>query len=123
MRRRTFLKAATAAATGVLAAPYVHAQSKKFAGVTLRINGWGGAWDQALSKSVAAPLEEKYGLKVQFDAGTAGASDLVRLIANKDNPPYDIFQADNSRMVELLKAGIIQEIKTSDVPNMKRVLP
>ncbi|WP_083219220.1 twin-arginine translocation signal domain-containing protein [Bradyrhizobium icense] len=37
MKRRTFLKFGTVAAAGALGAPYVHAQSKKFAGITLRI--------------------------------------------------------------------------------------
>ncbi|MGY3573071.1 extracellular solute-binding protein [Bradyrhizobium sp. USDA 4504] len=122
MKRRTFLKFATAAAAGSLATPHVHAQSKKFAGITLRMNGYGGTYDEALRKSVAAPLEEKYGLKIQFIVGT-GSGDLVKLIANRDNPPYDIFMADSPYMVELLKAGVIEEIKVSDVPNIKRILP
>ncbi|WP_081369373.1 twin-arginine translocation signal domain-containing protein [Bradyrhizobium japonicum] len=43
MKRRTFLKLATAG-TAVLATPYVQAQTKKFAGITLRVNGFGGAF-------------------------------------------------------------------------------
>ncbi|MCK1269126.1 extracellular solute-binding protein [Bradyrhizobium sp. 49] len=122
MQRRTFLKIATAAAVGALAAPCVRAQSKKFAGLTLRVNGFGGAWDEALRKSVVAPLEEKYGLKVQFTAGSTSA-DLIKLIANKDDPPYDLFMADSPYMIELLKAGVVEEIRESNVPNVKRILP
>lgn len=122
MKRRTFLKLTTAAAASGLAAPYVHAQSKKFAGITLRVNGYGGAWDEALTISVAAPLDEKYGLKVQFVAGATSA-DFIKLVANKDNSPFDLFQADSAYMVELLKAGLIEEIHASDVPNVTRILP
>ncbi|EHR01009.1 MULTISPECIES: ABC transporter substrate-binding protein [unclassified Bradyrhizobium] len=122
MKRRAFLRFATTAAAGVLAAPYVQAQTKKFANVTLRVNGFGGAFDEALRKGVAGPLEEKYGLKVQFTAGATQA-DLVKLIANKSSPPYDLFMCDSSYVVELLKADIVEEIKVSDVPNIKRVLP
>ncbi|MGY4167733.1 ABC transporter substrate-binding protein [Bradyrhizobium sp. USDA 4529] len=122
MERRTFLKFTTAAAVSGLAAPYVHAQSKKFAGITLRVNGYGGLWDEALTKSVAAPLEERYGLKVQFIVGAANA-DFIKMVANKGKSPYDLFQADSTIMVELLKAGLIEEIKASDVPNVKRILP
>ncbi|APG14954.1 hypothetical protein BKD09_42205 [Bradyrhizobium japonicum] len=122
MKRRTFLTCGTVAAAGALAAPYVHAQSKKFAGITLRINGYGGLYDETFMKSVGVPLEEKYGLKIQFNSGATG-SDLIRLIANKDNPPYDMYMADSAVMVELLKAGVIEEIKQSDVPNIKRILP
>lgn len=122
MERRAFLKCAAAAAAGVLAAPYVRAESKKFAGITLRVNGFGGAWDEALIKNVAAPLEEKYGLKVQFIAGTE-AADFVKLVANKENPPFEMFAADSAYMVELLKAGLSEEMKASDVLNIKRILP
>lgn len=122
MKRRTFLKFTTAAAASALSAPYLLAQSKKFAGVTLRVNGYGGAWDEALAKSVAAPLEERHGLKVQFIAGTV-AADRVKLLVNRDNPPYDLFMADSPYMVELIGNGLVEEINTSDVSNLKRILP
>ncbi|WP_265440548.1 extracellular solute-binding protein [Bradyrhizobium sp. SEMIA] len=122
MKRRRFLTSAAAAAAFAVAAPYVRAQSKKFSGITLRVNGFGGVWDETLSKRVVAPLEEKYGLKVQFIAGTQ-AADLVKLIANKGNPPFDMFEADSAYMVELLKADVIEEIKVTDVPSIKRILP
>ncbi|WP_271554929.1 extracellular solute-binding protein [Bradyrhizobium sp. CCBAU 45394] len=121
MERRAFLKVATVAAAGTLAAPYVRGQSKKFSGITLRVNGYGGLYDEALKKSVAAPLEEKYGLKVQFIPGTTSA-DFVKLIANRENPPYDLFMGDSPNMVELINAGIIEEIKVAEVPNVKRIL-
>ncbi|MDE5446107.1 extracellular solute-binding protein [Bradyrhizobium sp. CSA207] len=122
MKRREFLKVATVAAAGVLAAPYVQAQSKKFSGITLRVNGFGGLYDEALRKAVAAPLEDKCGLRIQFIAG-ATSTDLVKLIANRDNPPFDMFMADSPYMVELLKAGMIQEVGASDVRNVQRILP
>ncbi|MEY9161073.1 extracellular solute-binding protein [Bradyrhizobium japonicum] len=121
MKRRTFLKFSMAAAGGALAAPYVHAQSKKFAGITLRMNGFGGKWDAALLKA-AAPLEEKHGLKVQMDTGTQSAQ-LIKLLAQKDDPPFDVFQGDSPYMIELARNGMIEEIKVSDVPNIKRILP
>ncbi|SFQ24462.1 Spermidine/putrescine-binding protein [Bradyrhizobium sp. Ghvi] len=34
-----------------------------------------------------------------------------------------MFMADSSYIIELLKAGVIEEIKASDVPNIKRILP
>ncbi|MHC1948369.1 extracellular solute-binding protein [Bradyrhizobium sp. UFLA06-06] len=122
MKRRTLLRFATAAAAGALAAPYVHAQSKKFAGITLRVNGHGGIYDEALKKGVTAPLEEKYGLKVQVIVGGTSA-DIIKLYANKENPPFDIFMASSPYMPELIKAGVIEEVKASDVPNVKRILP
>ncbi|WP_407114622.1 PotD/PotF family extracellular solute-binding protein [Bradyrhizobium sp. LMG 9283] len=122
MKRRTFLRLATASAMSMLAAPYVHAENKKFSEITLRFGGWGGLYDETLRKSVTAPLEERTGLKVEISAGTQSA-DLVKLVANQKNPPFDVYQADSAYMVEALKANLVREIKEADVPNIKRILP
>ncbi|WP_024511537.1 extracellular solute-binding protein [Bradyrhizobium sp. ARR65] len=122
MKRRTFLKLASATAVGAVSAPYVHAQANKFAGITLRVNGFGGTYDETLKKCVAEPLKERYGLNVQFTAGPE-QDDVIKLIANKSSPPFDMFLGDSPYMVQLIKSGVIEEIKASDVPNIKRVLP
>ncbi|MEZ2146772.1 extracellular solute-binding protein [Bradyrhizobium sp. DN5] len=122
MQRRTFLKAASATAVGAACAPYVHAQAKKFAGITLRVNGFGGVFDETLKKCVAEPLKEQYDLNVQFTAGPE-QDDVIKLIANKNNPPFDMFLGDSPYMVLLVNAGTIEEIRASDVPNIKRILP
>ena len=122
MKRRAFLKLGVASAAGALAAPYVHAQSKRLAGVTLRINGYGGNYDKALTEAVTQPLEEKLGLKVEFIAG-ATVADMVKLIANKNNPPFDLFMGDSPHMVELIGADVIEPVTVAEVPNLKRVLP
>lgn len=122
MKRRSFLALAAASAASSLAAPYVQAQAKKFAGVTLRINGYGGAYDAALTEGVARPLEEKFGLKVEYIAGQTQA-DMVKLIVNKDNPPFDLFMGDSPHMVEVTKAGVVEPITASDAPAISRILP
>lgn len=122
MRRRTFLKVATASTMSMLAAPHVSAQNKKFAGITLRCGGWGGLYDETLRKYVAAPLEEKTGLKVEITASTQ-AADLVKLVVNEKSPPFDVYQADSAYMVEALKADLVRKVQEADVPNIKRILP
>ncbi|MER9751354.1 extracellular solute-binding protein [Mesorhizobium sp. M0140] len=122
MKRRAFLKFATMASASALAAPYVHAQSKKFSGITLRMNGFGGLWDETIIKTVVGPLEERTGMKIQFTPGSQ-STELVKLIASRENPPYDIFQADSAYMVELLKNDLIEEFSERDIPSVKRILP
>jgi spermidine/putrescine-binding protein len=48
---------------------------------------------------------------------------MMKLIASKDNPPYDMFMGDGPHMVELIKAGVVEEVNASDVPNIKRINP
>jgi spermidine/putrescine-binding protein len=122
MKRRTFLKLASTFAATAVAAPYVQAQSKKFSGITLRINGYGGLYDDTLIENVAKPLEEKFGLKIRFIAG-ATTQDMIKLIANRDNPPFDLFMSDSPQMAQLVEADILEPITAADAPNAGRVLP
>ena len=99
-----------------------YAQPKKFDGVTLHINGYGGAYDDVLKEHIAKPLKEKYGLEVVYDpAGSTVA--VAKLIASKDNPPYDLLMADSPGMPALLSEGVLDKLTAADVPNLSRVYP
>ncbi|MDA9421020.1 extracellular solute-binding protein [Bradyrhizobium sp. CCBAU 53380] len=100
----------------------VRAQTKRFDGVTLRVNGFGGEYDKVLVKHVARPLREKYGLNVVYTPGST-SSDLVKLIVSKDNPPYDLFMADSPLMPSMIEAGVILPIDPKAVPELERVRP
>ncbi|MDH2348364.1 extracellular solute-binding protein [Bradyrhizobium sp. SSUT77] len=121
MQRRAFLQIGAAAAGTAVTAPYIHAQTRKFAGITLRVNSWGGLFEEAITKNVSAPLLEKYGLKVEVVRG-ALASQLIKLISQKDEPEVDLFMGDSSVMPDLIKGGVTEEIKESDVAGLKRIL-
>lgn len=122
MRRRDFLVLGAASALGTIAAPAVHAQQKKFSGVTLRINGYGGNYDKALIEGVTKPLEESTGLKIEFIPSSTSA-DLAKLISNKGNPHIDLFMADSPLMPQAIAGGILESFSASDAPNLSRVLP
>jgi putative spermidine/putrescine transport system substrate-binding protein len=97
-------------------------QAKKFDGVTLHINGYGGAYDEVLKETVAKPLKEKYGLDVVYDpAGSTVA--VAKLLASKDNPPYDVLMADSPGMPALLSEGVLDKLTQADVPNLGNVYP
>jgi putative spermidine/putrescine transport system substrate-binding protein len=97
-------------------------QKKKFEGVTLNINGYGGAYDEILKETIAKPLKEKYGLEVVYQPGGSGAA-TARLLASKDDPPFDLIMVDSPAMPQLIDAGIIEEIADKDVPNATKVYP
>ena len=99
-----------------------NAQQKKFAGVTLNINGYGGAYDDILKETVAKPLKEKYGLEVVYQPGGSTAA-TAKLLASKDDPPYDLLMADSPAMPALIEAGVLEQIDEKDVPNAKNVYP
>jgi spermidine/putrescine-binding protein len=113
---------ATAFAGALGFADHADAQAKKFAGVTLNINGYGGAYDEILKETVAKPLKEKYGLEVVYQPGGSTAA-TARLLASKDDPPFDILMADSPAIPALIEAGVLDEIDDKDVPNAKKVYP
>jgi spermidine/putrescine-binding protein len=115
------LCAALLAGTFAFAADAV-AQQKKFAGVTLNINGYGGAYDDILKETIAKPLKEKYGLEVVYQPGGSTAA-TARLLASKEDPPFDLLMADSPAMPALIEAGVLDEVTEKDVPNVKKVIP
>jgi putative spermidine/putrescine transport system substrate-binding protein len=122
IERRRFLKL-TAATGAALAAPaVVRAQSKRFEGITLRINAYGGDYTRLLQTRVAKPLEDRTGLKVIYQSGTVAAA-VAMLIASRDNPPFDIMMLDSPNVPDLMRANLIEPVTVADVPNIKRLLP
>ncbi|MGY4230319.1 putative spermidine/putrescine transport system substrate-binding protein [Bradyrhizobium sp. USDA 4503] len=122
MNRRKFLKLSSISAASLVAVPPSTLNKKKFGGVTLRINGYGGLYDKALIDSVAKPLEEKTGLKIEYMASTTSA-DVVKLISNKGNPHIDLFMGDSPLMPQIMTADVIDPFTAAEVPNISRVLP
>ena len=122
MKRRSLLKLVGASAATLATPAIVHAQTKRFQGVTIRTNGYGGDYDRILKEYVAKPLEEQTGLKVEYQASTLAAA-IAKLIASRDNPPFDMLMADSPNLPELMRAGIIEPLTTSDVPNITKLLP
>jgi len=122
MHKRSFLKLA-GATTATLAAPAIlRAQAKRFDGITIRTNGYGGDYDRILKEYVAKPLEERTGLKVEYQASTLAAA-IAKLIASRDNPPFDMLMADSPNIPELLTAQIIEPLTAKEVPNVSKLLP
>lgn len=122
MKRRNFLVLSAASAAAALAAPAVHAQQKKFAGVTLRMNGYGGTYDKALIEGVSGPLEEATGLKVEY-IPSSPAADIAKLVANGGNPHIDMLMADSPLIPQAMAAGVLESFTASDARNLSRVLP
>jgi putative spermidine/putrescine transport system substrate-binding protein len=122
MKRRSFLKLA-AGSTATFAAPAVlRAQSKRFDGVTLNINGYGGDYDRLTKEYIVKPLEQRTGLKVNIQASES-TSAVAQALASRNNPPFDIILTDSPIMPQLIKADIIDPISAKDSPSLAKLLP
>ena len=83
--------------------------AKELDGVTLNISSFGGAFDEVLKTTVAAPLKEKYGLTVVYHPAT-GLQSIAKVMAAKDNPPLDVLMIDSPSMPTVIEGGIVEPI-------------
>ena len=122
MKRRSFLRLAAFSAVSLSAPAVVRAQGKRFDGVTLNMNGYGGDYNRILTEYVAKPLEERTGLKVSYQSGTVQSA-VAKLMASRSNPPFDLIMADSPNIPELMRGDLIEPVSAKDVPAIRKLLP
>lgn len=123
MKRRQFLSLLPAVATAGLGFPaIVRAKEQRFAGITLRVTGFGGDWDRIMQEHIAQPLERSTGLKVTYTPGTAMAA-LAKVLASPDDPPFDVVLVDNPNLPDLIKAQATTPVTARDVKAISKLLP
>jgi spermidine/putrescine-binding protein len=115
MRKRVWL---AAACLWLVAAPAMAA--KEFEGVTLNVNGFGGAFDDVLKATVAGPLKEKYGIEVVYHPGTALQA-ISKIMAARDNPPLDILMNDSPNMPTLIADGVVDQVTEREIPSLAQL--
>lgn len=112
------------ASLGLLAAPafapgLARAQIKR--GDTLTVGVWGGAQERIVRKFCGAPLEEKFGVKINYVLG--GTPDRrARAYAERGRPSFDVLYLNISESRRAVKDGVTQA-PTDAVPNAANLYP
>jgi putative spermidine/putrescine transport system substrate-binding protein len=94
--------------------------AKEFEGVTLNVNGFGGAFDEVLKATVARPLKDKYGLEVVYHPGTALQA-ISKIMAARDNPPLDVLMNDSPNMPTLIADEVIEQVTEQEIPTLREL--
>ena len=94
--------------------------AKEFDGVVLNVNSYGGEYDEVLKATIAKPLMDKYGIQVVYHPGTTLQA-IAKIMAAKDNPPFDILQLDSPNMPTAVQAGLIEPVTEQQVPNLRHL--
>lgn len=97
-------------------------QAQRFDGVTLQMNGYGGATDEAIAEGVGKPLLARHGIRLVITPGS-GSADLARAIATRSNPSFDVMNVDSPLMPEGIRAGLFEEATEADVPSLAEAQP
>lgn len=109
---RLLLSTAAVGAAPALMLNSVRAQIKR--GDTLTVGIWGGAQERITREHCAKPLEEKYGVKINFVLG--GTPDRrARAYAERGRPSFDIVYLNIFESRQAVKDGVTQA-PTAAVP-------
>jgi len=103
--RRRFLKAAGAAITASLAAPYVVRAQEKI----LYVNTWGGPWEAAAKTHLIDPFTAETGIQVK----TVSPVSFAKLAQQVKTGTYefDVTTLGGGELVRANQAGIIENLK------------
>jgi putative spermidine/putrescine transport system substrate-binding protein len=97
------------------------ATAQQQTGVTLRVANFGGAFTAAQRRYTAELFTKRTGIAIQYiDANPM--DHLAKMIASRGRePPYDVVYLDDDVQVQAIKAGVLQKLDKSQVPNLKFV--
>jgi putative spermidine/putrescine transport system substrate-binding protein len=97
--------------------------SHAWAGVTLKIASYGGAFDQLEKQFVAEPFTKSTGVQVEF-IDASPTTHLAKMIAAKGHtPPYDIVILDGDVRGQAQDAGVLAKLSPAAVPNLAAIYP
>jgi putative spermidine/putrescine transport system substrate-binding protein len=109
-RRRALQTFSALGAAGLVARPAL-AQPR-----TLTVSTWGGVTEEALKVHVQPEFERLTGARLAYDIGGQGAR-YNKLMAQRANPPADVFFSTDEAVVSGQKAGILTTASRRNVPN------
>jgi putative spermidine/putrescine transport system substrate-binding protein len=120
-RLRILAYAATAASVALAFSLGTTAEAaKKYEGITIYLQNWGGPEGQMVDEYILAPFEEETGAKVVVDTGWTSAS-VAKLRAQKEDPKLDLVMFDDIGVVTAGREGLLVRLNEEEIPNLKDV--
>ena len=116
-RRATLRGLGALVAGGVIGAPRpVVAAPAVVRGTVLTLSTWGGITQDSLKAYVEPEFERTTGAKLAYDIGGLGAR-YNKLLAQRANPPADVFFSTDEAIVAGRRAGILTDAARKNIPN------
>jgi len=121
--RRRLVQSAAAGAALAGVAPLIRAQgSKPFAGRTLRLFIYSGAWEKAINTQFTPRFEELTGAKVVPDPGWWDS--IPKLKASPPGQPaFDLVLTDATQGHPAIREGLFQKLDRRLLPNVAGIAP
>ena len=118
-----FTRRDTLKTLGLISAAYgltLPGQSRRAAAAgqpVLTVSTWGGVTEEGIRKFVQPEFEKLTGATLAFDIGGQGAR-YNKLLAQRANPPADVFFSTDEAVVSGLKAGILTPATRQNLGNL-----
>ncbi|MEJ0068289.1 MAG: hypothetical protein WDO24_05680 [Pseudomonadota bacterium] len=114
LSRRGVLRGAAALGLAGVAAPAL-AQAR-----TLTVSTWAGAIPDIIKAHLLPEFEKRTGARLAYDIGGQGAR-YNKLLAQRVNPPADIFLASDEAVVAGHRAGVLAPARRAHLPSLAQV--
>ena len=85
-------------------------------GTTFTVSTWGGVTQDAVKNFVQPEFERLTGVKFAFDIGAQGAR-YNKLLAQRANPPADVFFSTDEAVINGHRAGVLQAGSQKNIPH------
>jgi putative spermidine/putrescine transport system substrate-binding protein len=121
MTRRRFGKSLLGAGAATLAAPALfglNAVAQIRRGDELVVGIWGGAQERITRQHIVKPLEDKYGVKINYVLGGTPER-RARAYQERGRPSFDLLYLNIFESRQAVKDGVTQAANLERVPNAK----
>lgn len=92
-------------------------------GNTLKINSFGGTFQEAVDQVVASGFESKYGATVSITTAISTEALTQLKSSPENNPALDVAYMDLAPIYQARAAGLLQPMDESKIPSLKDIHP
>lgn len=89
-------------------------------GTVFTVSTWGGTSQAAVKSRIGEEFERATGATLAYDIGVLGTR-YSKLLAQRANPPADVFFCSDETLASGLQAGILQPVSRKGLPSLGEV--
>jgi len=89
----------------------------------LVVNGYGAEYEEIILRTIIRPFEQRFGVRVVYDANGSASQDYARIRASRGAPGYDVVVMTAAESIRGCDERLLERLTPERVPNMRRLLP
>jgi len=88
---------------------------------TLSLSGYGGSWQENLTKAVLEPFEKEYGVKI-IQSSHGGEEEILAKIRVGGEGAYDVITINESGFYPGVMQGLFEPLNLDNIPNYNNIM-